>query len=69
MSFRRDPKSLVKPVKLTTPEGENEYNKKCEAKKSKAVRHLILIRHGQYNRQGNTDEEKILTILGNYNFF
>lgn len=61
---RRDPKSLVKPPKLKTPEDENEYNRKCEAKKSRAVRHLILIRHGQYNLYGNTDEEKILTKLG-----
>jgi serine/threonine-protein phosphatase PGAM5 len=29
-----------------------------------ATRHLILIRHGQYNLEGKTDEERILTTLG-----
>ncbi|XP_033219450.1 serine/threonine-protein phosphatase PGAM5, mitochondrial-like isoform X2 [Belonocnema kinseyi] len=61
---KRDPKSLVKPRKPRSPEDENEYNKKIEAKKSKAFRHLILIRHGQYNLEGNTDAERVLTKLG-----
>merc|ERR1719278_2290698 len=29
-----------------------------------ASRHLILIRHGQYNLAGETDEERYLTTLG-----
>jgi len=29
-----------------------------------ASRHLILIRHGQYNLEGESDEERILTALG-----
>lgn len=32
--------------------------------KPKAIRHLILIRHGQYNTAGNCDKERILTELG-----
>lgn len=32
--------------------------------KPKATRHLLLIRHGQYNLKGKTDEERFLTDLG-----
>lgn len=32
--------------------------------KPKAVRHIILIRHGQYNLSGATDKERTLTTLG-----
>lgn len=31
---------------------------------SSATRHIILIRHGQYNLDGNTDTERYLTDLG-----
>jgi hypothetical protein len=33
-------------------------------KKHKAVRHLLLVRHGQYNLKGETDQDRILTELG-----
>lgn len=29
-----------------------------------ATRHLILVRHGQYNLKGKSDEERFLTSLG-----
>ncbi len=32
------------------------------------MRHIILIRHGQYNLSGKTDEEKVLTALGTHDF-
>lgn len=32
--------------------------------KPKSVRHVILIRHGQYNTNGSTDKERYLTPLG-----
>ena len=32
--------------------------------KSRASRHLILIRHGQYNLSGTSDQERSLTSLG-----
>ena len=32
--------------------------------KSRASRHLILIRHGQYNLSGSSDQERSLTSLG-----
>lgn len=64
--FRRQPKSLVKPMKILTEEDENRFNEKCDAKKSKAVRHIFLVRHGQYRMDGKTDAEMILTDLGTY---
>lgn len=61
----REPESIVKPKKNDKPEEENRYNEQIEkAKKSKAVRHLFLIRHGQYNIEGVTDKERTLTDLG-----
>ena len=32
--------------------------------KPTAIRHLFLIRHGQYNLKGETDAERTLTPLG-----
>ncbi|XP_050459234.1 serine/threonine-protein phosphatase Pgam5, mitochondrial isoform X2 [Cataglyphis hispanica] len=61
---RRDPKSLVKPMEINSENDENKYNEKFEAKKAKAVRHIILIRHGQYFLDGKTDAERVLTELG-----
>lgn len=61
----RDPKSLVKPLKgKATPEEENKQNEKLESVKPKATRHLLLIRHGQYNLNGKSDVERYLTELG-----
>lgn len=66
--FSREPASLVKPMKskkLTETE-ENELNEKLVAVKPTAVRHLFLIRHGQYNLEGKQDSERYLTELGLY---
>uniref|UniRef100_A0A182Q424 Serine/threonine-protein phosphatase PGAM5, mitochondrial n=1 Tax=Anopheles farauti TaxID=69004 RepID=A0A182Q424_9DIPT len=61
----RDPKSLVKPLKkVDDPESQNDYNKAVEMKKGRAIRHLILVRHGQYNMDGLTDSQRTLTELG-----
>jgi serine/threonine-protein phosphatase PGAM5 len=59
---RRDPASLVKPSKGGSD--DNRYNEAVERIKPKAVRHLLLIRHGQYNMSGKSDEERVLTDLG-----
>lgn len=57
--------SLLKPLpEGASPEKENEYNEKLEKVRSKSIRHIILIRHGQYNLKGSTDSERILTDLG-----
>ncbi|KAI4504686.1 hypothetical protein M0802_000236 [Mischocyttarus mexicanus] len=60
---KRDPKSLVKPVKIISEIDENKYNEEFAAKRSKHIRHLVLIRHGQYNTAGKGDSEKVLTEL------
>ncbi|XP_023703133.1 serine/threonine-protein phosphatase PGAM5, mitochondrial-like isoform X2 [Cryptotermes secundus] len=59
---RRDPASLVKPSKGGSD--DNRYNEAVSKVKPKAVRHLLLIRHGQYNMSGKSDEERVLTDLG-----
>lgn len=57
--------SLIKPLpEVASPEKENEYNEKLEKARSKVTRHIILIRHGQYNLEGSTDSERSLTDLG-----
>ncbi|XP_076249128.1 serine/threonine-protein phosphatase Pgam5, mitochondrial [Calliopsis andreniformis] len=61
---RRDPKSLVKPMKIISESDENIYNSELATKKAKAIRHIILIRHGQYNIRGKTDADRTLTELG-----
>lgn len=61
----RDPKSLVKPASdLSDPAAQNRFNEKLDKKRSKVVRHLILVRHGQYNMDGRTDLERFLTEKG-----
>lgn len=61
----RENTSIVRPVAPNSPkEKVDEYNKKLEQNRSKATRHLILIRHGQYNLDGATDLERKLTELG-----
>ncbi|XP_013167992.1 PREDICTED: serine/threonine-protein phosphatase Pgam5, mitochondrial isoform X1 [Papilio xuthus] len=61
---RREPQSIVQPPSPSKPEDDNRYNEQIEKAKSKAVRHLFLIRHGQYNLDGATDKERVLTELG-----
>lgn len=63
-----DPKSLVKPTRINSESDQNEYNEKFEAKKAKTVRHILLIRHGQYHTDGKTDKQRVLTNLGEYFF-
>lgn len=66
--YSREPESIVKPVKRSAndPAEDNRYNEKLEKAKSKAVRHLFLIRHGQYNIDGLKDEDRTLTDLGKH---
>ncbi|CAG9770326.1 unnamed protein product [Ceutorhynchus assimilis] len=52
-----------KKTKCAQRNDENN-NEDIEKYTPKAVRHVILIRHGQYNLEGQTDEERFLTKLG-----
>ncbi|KOX76821.1 Serine/threonine-protein phosphatase Pgam5, mitochondrial [Melipona quadrifasciata] len=61
---RRDPKSLVKPMKIDDEFNRNIYNKQLINKTAKAIHHIILIRHGQYNKEAKTDADGRLTTLG-----
>lgn len=70
-SRRREPYSLLKPSKgkKTKRDSENQeeelsISEQLEKKKAKAIRHIILIRHGQYNLKGTCDEERSLSQLG-----
>ena len=57
--------SIVKPLpNHVTSEQENTYNEKMDKHRSKAIRHIIMIRHGQYNLNGMSDSERYLTELG-----
>lgn len=42
----------------------NQEGEKSDKTRSKSTRHIILIRHGQYNLKGSVDSERILTELG-----
>lgn len=65
MNFRQEPHNLVKPSKSGSIDSD-----KVEKVKPTATRNLILIRHGQYNLNGSSDEERFLTSLGIlYRFF
>ena len=61
---KRDPESLVKPLKSNASEEEVEaHQKKIEEATPTARRTYILVRHGQYEMK-DTDEERVLTPLG-----
>jgi len=63
---KRQPENIFKPLKgsFRDESEENKYNEKLEKARVTASRHLLLIRHGQYNAKGNTDTERSLTELG-----
>lgn len=58
--FRAAPKVLKENL---SAEKENEANLKIEKNTPKAIRHILLIRHGQYVYK-NTDIERKLTEIG-----
>lgn len=51
-------------MRILNENDENVYNEKFETKRAKFVRHILLIRHGQYHKDGKTDKERVLTELG-----
>ncbi|XP_072000562.1 serine/threonine-protein phosphatase PGAM5, mitochondrial isoform X2 [Engystomops pustulosus] len=61
---RREPMSLINLSKISNATGEEELNSQLDKYKVKATRHIFLIRHSQYNLNGKSDEERVLTSLG-----
>ena len=53
-------------MKIDDEFNRNTYNKQLINKTAKAIRHIILIRHGQYNTEAKTDADGTLTTLGQY---
>lgn len=61
----RHAKSLIKPLKASpTSAEENAYNEKIEKIKPKAVRHIYLVRHGEYLDNTEDDANHHLTPTG-----
>ncbi|KAJ8415387.1 hypothetical protein AAFF_G00423670 [Aldrovandia affinis] len=58
---KRDPISVLNRKKEST---SDDPSAELENNKPKATRNILLIRHSQYNLNGNGDKEKILTALG-----
>ncbi|KAH3891287.1 serine/threonine-protein phosphatase PGAM5, mitochondrial-like isoform X2 [Dreissena polymorpha] len=62
---RRQPDNLVKPLKESaTDEEKLKHLEKEEQNVSKATRHIIMIRHGQYFDTEKLDKDRKLTELG-----
>nr|XP_034955220.1 serine/threonine-protein phosphatase PGAM5, mitochondrial isoform X2 [Zootoca vivipara] len=61
---RREPLALMNLKKKNEETGEEEDSSHLAHYKAKATRHIFLIRHSQYNTDGNSDKERILTKLG-----
>lgn len=64
---KRDPASLIPPIaknQLQTEDEMKRQNRLTSRPRPTATRHLLLIRHGQYNLGGATDADKTLTPLG-----
>lgn len=59
---RRDPSSMLSPRRKERIGEEN--GAEVENNKPRATRHIFLIRHSQYNLNGNGDKERTLTPLG-----
>ncbi|XP_005990283.1 serine/threonine-protein phosphatase PGAM5, mitochondrial isoform X2 [Latimeria chalumnae] len=60
---KREPHSLISPKK-DKETGEEVRASQTENHKAKATRHIFLIRHSQYNLNGQNDKERTLTQLG-----
>ena len=65
LCFRRDPESLIRPLKQSATDEEKQRHKDAlNGKVPKVTRHLILIRHGQYHDTEKGDHKRVLTQLG-----
>lgn len=62
---KRDPASLIPPPRspIMTEDELKKHNQNMSKVKPTATRHLLLIRHGQYNLKGATDADRTLTPM------
>ncbi|XP_018318531.1 serine/threonine-protein phosphatase PGAM5, mitochondrial isoform X2 [Agrilus planipennis] len=63
-NWDQSPNSLIHPKKILNDTNNDKVVEKLNTLRSTATRHIILIRHGQYEIDGGTDEERKLTKLG-----
>ncbi|XP_071428516.1 serine/threonine-protein phosphatase PGAM5, mitochondrial isoform X2 [Pithys albifrons albifrons] len=61
---RREPLALINHKKKNEETGEREVTSRLDHYKAKATRHIFLIRHSQYNVDGQADKDRTLTPLG-----
>ncbi|CAM5100967.1 unnamed protein product [Natator depressus] len=61
---RREPLALINRKKKNEETGEEELASRLDHCKTKATRHIFLIRHSQYNLDGRIDKDRTLTQLG-----
>ena len=55
--------SLIKPSKNSSKDNDG-LSEEIKRKTPTASRHLLLIRHGQYDDKASSDELRMLTSLG-----
>ncbi|RXG68557.1 Serine/threonine-protein phosphatase PGAM5, mitochondrial [Armadillidium vulgare] len=63
---KREPTALIAKESKSDSTEEDKVSEGVKSQKPCATRHLIFIRHGQYNLDGANDEERYLTKLGNF---
>ncbi|CAD5113025.1 DgyrCDS2226 [Dimorphilus gyrociliatus] len=61
---KRNPDVMLEHYKFRLKKKALENEKSREEFSTKASRHILLIRHGQYNIKGSEDEERKLTEIG-----
>lgn len=66
INYRREPTALIAKESKSDSTEEDKVSEGVKSQKPCATRHLIFIRHGQYNLDGANDEERYLTKLGNF---
>ncbi|UJR30258.1 hypothetical protein I4U23_017796 [Adineta vaga] len=63
--IRPDPRTLSTPIQSCERWNWNWDGRHSEMNKTRAVRHIYLIRHGQYQTRTKFEDQKQLTELGN----
>ncbi|CAF0819799.1 unnamed protein product [Adineta ricciae] len=63
--IKPDPRTLSTPIQSSERWNWNWDGRHSETSKSRAVRHIYLVRHGQYQTRMKFEDQKQLTELGN----